>query len=96
MISLEKWHILTPLQKLPNNVGNLGKLIVAKGFEKSHWKQPTLLLYTNAAKFFYLETLIYQAGVMTLLADQLLPTPEIPSSNTAINNFIYCQLYWND
>ena len=26
--------ILTPLQKLPNNVGDLGKLIVAKGFEK--------------------------------------------------------------
>ena len=29
-----KWMILTPLQKLPNNVGDLGKLIVAKGFEK--------------------------------------------------------------
>ena len=26
--------ILTPLQKLPKNVGELGKLIVAKGFEK--------------------------------------------------------------
>ena len=23
-----------PLQKLPNNVGDLGKIIVAKGFEK--------------------------------------------------------------
>ena len=33
MISLEKWMILTPLQKLPNNVGNLGKTIVANGFE---------------------------------------------------------------
>ena len=33
MISLEK-KILTPLQKLPKNVGNLGKLIVAAGFEK--------------------------------------------------------------
>ena len=32
MISLEKWMILTPLQKLPKNVGDLGKLIVAKGF----------------------------------------------------------------
>ena len=32
-ISLEKWMILTPLQKLPNNVGNLGKIIVAIGFE---------------------------------------------------------------
>ena len=33
-ISLEKLEILTPLQKLPNNVGDLGKLIVTKGFEK--------------------------------------------------------------
>ena len=34
MILLEKFKILTPLQKLPKNVGDLGKLIVAKGFEK--------------------------------------------------------------
>ena len=34
MISLQKWKILTPLQKLPKNVGDLGKLIVAKGFKK--------------------------------------------------------------
>ena len=34
MITLEKWKILTPLQKLPKNVGDLGKLIVAKGFKK--------------------------------------------------------------
>ena len=34
MISLEKWKILTPSQKMPKNLGNLGKLIVAKGFEK--------------------------------------------------------------
>ena len=27
--------ILTPLQKLPNSVGNLGKIIVATGFEWS-------------------------------------------------------------
>ena len=34
MISLEKLKILTPLQKLPKNVGDLGKLSVSKGFEK--------------------------------------------------------------
>ena len=34
MISLEKLKILTPLQELPKNVGDLGKLIVATGFEK--------------------------------------------------------------
>ena len=34
MISIEKLKILTPLQKLPKNVGDLGKLIVAKGLKK--------------------------------------------------------------
>ena len=34
MNSLEKLKISTPLQKLPQNVGDLGKLIAAKGFEK--------------------------------------------------------------
>ena len=33
MILLEKWIILAPLRKLANNVGNLGKIIVATGFE---------------------------------------------------------------
>ena len=34
MISLEKLKILTPLQKLPQNVGDLGKIILARGFKK--------------------------------------------------------------
>ena len=34
IISLEKLNILTPSQKLPKNVGNLGKLTVHNGFEK--------------------------------------------------------------
>ena len=34
MISKEKLKMLTHLQKLPKNVRDLGKLIVAKGFEK--------------------------------------------------------------
>ena len=34
MISLEKLKILAPSPKLFKNVGDLGKLIVAKGFEK--------------------------------------------------------------
>ena len=34
MISLEKLKILTPLQKLPKNVGDLGQWIVAEGFKK--------------------------------------------------------------
>ena len=34
MILLENLQLLTPLQKLPKNVGDLGKLIVATGLEK--------------------------------------------------------------
>ena len=34
MTSLEKLKILTSLKKLPKNVGDLGKLIVAKSFKK--------------------------------------------------------------
>ena len=34
MISLEKGYILTPLQKVPKNVADLGKLIAAKCFKK--------------------------------------------------------------
>ena len=33
-MSLEKWKILTPLQKLPKNVCYLGKKIVATSFQK--------------------------------------------------------------
>ena len=34
MISLEKWLIFATSQKLPKNVGDLGKLIVSKAFKK--------------------------------------------------------------
>ena len=34
MISIEKLKILTPLQKLPKIEGDLGKVAVAKAFEK--------------------------------------------------------------
>ena len=34
MISLEKWRILTPLQKLSKNVGDLGNISVATSIEK--------------------------------------------------------------
>ena len=34
MISLEKWMILLPFQKLPKNVGDFDKFIVTKGFKK--------------------------------------------------------------
>ena len=34
MISQIKLKVLTPLQKMPKNVRDMGKLIVAKAFEK--------------------------------------------------------------
>ena len=34
MISLENERFLTPLQKLPKNVGDFDKIIGATGFEK--------------------------------------------------------------
>ena len=34
MIWLEKWKILTTLQNLPKNLGDLGNLIVANGYKK--------------------------------------------------------------
>ena len=34
MISLEKLKILSPLQELPKNVDDLGKIIVASDFKK--------------------------------------------------------------
>ena len=41
MISLENVEILTPFQKLPMNVVDLGKLIVAKGFDECVHHQPS-------------------------------------------------------
>ena len=38
--------ILTPLQKLPKNVGDLGKVIIAKGFKKLPKVQKTPNLVT--------------------------------------------------
>ena len=39
MVSLEKWMLLVPLQKLPKIGGDWGKLIVAKSFKKLPKKQ---------------------------------------------------------
>ena len=52
MISLEKWNILTPLQNLPKNVGDLGQLVVAKGFKKlpKVQKSPNLVTLSSLQK----------------------------------------------
>ena len=48
MIKLEIWLILTTLQKLPKNMGDLGKLIVAKalksGPKSNKWPNLVTLL----------------------------------------------------
>ena len=54
MISLEKVLILTPLQKLPKNERDLGKLIVAKGLKscpKSN-KSPNLVTLETTQVYF--------------------------------------------
>ena len=50
MTSPEKPIILTPLQKLPKNVRDLGKLIVTKGFKKlpKVQKSPNLVTLVTA------------------------------------------------
>ena len=56
MISVEKLIILTPLQKLSNNVSNLGKIIVATSFEclpKKQKKSPNLVTLREV-HFWYL------------------------------------------
>ena len=64
MISLEKWIILTPLQKLPKNVGDLGKLIVAKGFEKLPKSNKSPNLVTLVATYVLLEfVLIFSTSI---------------------------------
>ena len=54
MISLEKLRTFTPLQKLPKNVVDMGKQIVATGFENfpKVQKSPNLvtLLSSNITK----------------------------------------------
>ena len=51
MISLEKWDILTPLQKLPKNVGYLGKIIVAKCFKSGPKSNKSANLVTLQTSF---------------------------------------------
>ena len=47
MISLEKIKLLTPLHKLPKNVGDLGKLIVLKSCPKSNKLSNLVTLVAN-------------------------------------------------
>ena len=66
MISLEKWKILTPLQKLPKNVGDLSKLIVAKGFKKLPKVQKIATSgHTGPNPFVYFRFFLYENTNLT-------------------------------
>ena len=74
MISLEKLKILTPLQKLPKNVGDLSKIIVAQGFKSrpkckncqvwSHWAQCLNVcgMYVSLKFSFFIYVATYHLG----------------------------------
>ena len=52
MISQEKWMILTPLQKLPKNVEDVGKIIVAKGLKKLPKVKKNRLIWAHCLYLF--------------------------------------------
>ena len=57
----KKWKILTSLQNLPKNVGDLGKLNVAKGFKKLPKIQKIAKSgHTGAKKHFSTENQYYK------------------------------------
>ena len=63
MISPKKLKILTPLQKLPKNVGDLGKLIVATGYEKlpKVHKSPNLVTLGSVLPSSYVSSVVLTA-----------------------------------
>ena len=72
MISLEKWMILAPLQKLPMNVEDLGKLIDAKGFKSCPKckKSPTLVTLVLSRKCLTLANwMVYEGSGPNVLND---------------------------
>ena len=62
MISVEKLKVLTPLQKLPKNVGYCGKLIVAKGFKfcPKFNKSPNLVTLIGCIKDAFVKIAVIQ------------------------------------
>ena len=59
MISLEKLTIMTPLQKLPKNVGDLGKLIVFK-----KWANLGLFFIIHSNFFSSLSAFLYTVSFL--------------------------------
>ena len=90
--------ILAPLQKLPINVGNLGKIIVAIGFEllPKVQKSPNLgtlvsstLVYCPTLTKHYFKFGVFGSGCVAQLVEQLLPIPEVRGSNPVIGKNLF-------
>ena len=85
MISLEKLKI-KPLQKLPKIVGDLGKLIIAKGFKKlpkvqkiaqsghTKYKQPKMLPCMQRGQYAYQCSELYLSRRSSLPIEPFWPT----------------------
>ena len=56
MISLEKWMILTPIQKLPNNIGNLGEILF---FFKMGHSRPLFFIF----RLFYKQLTVTKCSI---------------------------------
>ena len=67
MILLVEWKILTPLQKLPKNLGYLGKLFVAKGFKKL----PNLVTLVITDKSLDQSVLLHKAKFKIILQNDI-------------------------
>ena len=93
-------NVYKSLQKVPKNVGDLGKLIVAKGFKKLPNVQKiansghTGLDSASASSFVGKEK-SQSNGHVVQMVDNSLPTPEVRSSNPVVGYLwcTYCQLY---
>ena len=77
-ISLEKWNILTHLQKFPKNVVILGKIIVAIGIEKLPKVQKIAQSGHTALDSFRLDTMSYIEDSSDHDANLLWPVYALP------------------
>ena len=76
--------ILTPLQKLPNNVGNLGKIIVATGFEWSPKVQKIAHLVTLYTTYLFSSIFGASLKLETVKSDDGNHMPVLPRVANAV------------
>ena len=66
--------ILTPLQRWPKNVGNLGKSIVAKGFEKMPKVQKKCQIWSHCLQMIGMTTTAAVVNLTNVLQSEM-PEP---------------------